>query len=61
VVLVAASWMHQFDRGPVELAWVWCFDAINAAIPAKSGRALTPTSTQIGVPHGDAPQDRRRA
>lgn len=42
VVSAAAGWLRRFDRGPVELAWRWCFAAIDRAIPARSEPAIPP-------------------
>lgn len=35
ISLFAAIWLRRFDRGPVELAWRWSFDRLDAAIPAR--------------------------
>lgn len=35
VSLFAALWRRRFDRGPVELAWRWSFDRLDAAIPHR--------------------------
>lgn len=42
VLAAAAGWLRRFDRGPVELAWRWCFTAIDKAIPARSEPAIPP-------------------
>lgn len=42
VLGAAAGWLRRFDRGPVELAWRWCFAAIDKAIPARSDPAIPP-------------------
>lgn len=39
VVLITAFatlWRRRFDRGPVELAWRWCFDRLDAALPQRT-------------------------
>ncbi len=35
VLTAAAGWLHRFDRGPVELAWRWCFTALDRAVPKR--------------------------
>jgi uncharacterized membrane protein YeiB len=34
VMLFAHIWLRRFSRGPVELAWLWCFDRLDQLIPA---------------------------
>jgi uncharacterized protein len=34
VMLFAHLWLRRFSRGPVELAWLWCYDRLDKAIPA---------------------------
>lgn len=38
VVITAAAglWLRRFDRGPLELAWLWCFDRLNRTFPERS-------------------------
>jgi uncharacterized protein len=37
VVVAAAAtlWLRRFPRGPLELAWQWCFDRLDRAIPPR--------------------------
>ena len=46
VCAFAHLWLRKFTRGPVELAWLRCFDlidrAIDKAIPARSEPAIPP-------------------
>ncbi|SDT19598.1 DUF418 domain-containing protein [Microlunatus soli] len=32
IALFAALWQLRFARGPVELAWTWCYDKINSGL-----------------------------
>ena len=47
IMLAAALWLRRFDRGPLELAWRWCFDAIDKAIPARRAPVIPPERSPI--------------
>lgn len=32
IAAFAAAWQLHFSRGPVELAWTWCYDKINSMV-----------------------------
>jgi uncharacterized protein len=35
ITMAAALWLRRFDRGPLELAWLWCFDRLNQLAPEQ--------------------------
>ncbi len=37
IISAAKLWLRRFDRGPLELAWLWCFDRLNSAFPERAG------------------------
>ena len=38
ITTAAALWLRRFDRGPLELAWRWCFDRLDRAVPKRARR-----------------------
>jgi len=34
----AHLWLRRFDRGPLERAWLWCFERIDARLSARARR-----------------------
>lgn len=40
VMLVAHLWLRRFERGPVELAWQWCYSSLDRRFPAKTPAAV---------------------
>ncbi|GAA3700457.1 DUF418 domain-containing protein [Microlunatus aurantiacus] len=39
VVIISAFarlWLRRFSRGPLELAWLWCFQQIDRRLPARA-------------------------
>lgn len=47
VTVAAALWLRRFPRGPLELAWQWCFDRLDRAFPERRG-----ARDEIGVTDG---------
>ncbi|HZA05445.1 MAG TPA: DUF418 domain-containing protein, partial [Propionibacteriaceae bacterium] len=37
IIAAAKLWLPRFDRGPLELAWLWCFDRLNSTFPERAG------------------------
>jgi uncharacterized protein len=37
IAAAATGWLRRFERGPLELAWHWCFDRLDRAIPEQRG------------------------
>ncbi len=38
ITTAAALWLRRFERGPLELAWRWCFDRLDRALPQRARR-----------------------
>jgi uncharacterized protein len=49
IALFAAGWLRRFSRGPIELAWTWCFDKINSALGPEPGTAVEQKQDQLRV------------
>ena len=35
ITALATLWLRRFQRGPIELGWLWCFDRLDRAIPDR--------------------------
>lgn len=55
IALFAALWQLRFSRGPVELAWTWCYDKINKVLDR-----ILPTPQQRQEPVLTSGSDRPR-
>lgn len=36
ITIAATLWLRRFTRGPLELAWLWCFDRLNQTFPERN-------------------------
>jgi uncharacterized protein len=45
IAAAATGWLRRFERGPLELAWHWCFDRLDRAIPEQRGTSTDDAAT----------------
>jgi len=45
ITTTATGWLRRFERGPLELAWLWCFDRLDQAFPETDGSRPRITSS----------------
>ena len=48
ITATATLWLSRFARGPVELAWQWCFDRLDRAIPDRRAGVRAGTGPSWG-------------